>query len=50
MVSKADNSKESIIHPKQRGGGQAQAINSADDVILGGFVTNDIRMKNPNAA
>ena len=50
MVSKADNSRESIIHPKQRGGGQAEGVNSADDVIFGGFVTDDIRIKNPNAA
>ena len=50
MVSKADNSRESIVHPKQRGGGQAQSVNSADDVIFGGFVTDDIRIKNPHAA
>ena len=30
MMSKADNSRESIINSKQRGGGQAQAVNSAD--------------------
>jgi hypothetical protein len=29
MVSKADNSKESIINPEESGGGQAQAVNSA---------------------
>ena len=50
MVSKADNSRESIIHPKQRGSSQAQGVNSADDVIFGGFVTDDTRMKNPNPA
>jgi hypothetical protein len=50
MVSKAENSRESIIQPKQRGSGQAQSANSADDVIFGGIVTDDTRMKNPNAA
>ena len=30
MVSKADNSRESIIYQKQRGGGQAEGVNSAD--------------------
>jgi hypothetical protein len=48
MVSKADNSRESIIHPKQRGGGQVQGVNSADDVIFCSFVTDDMRIKKPS--
>jgi hypothetical protein len=43
MVSKADNSRESIINPKQIGGGLAQGVNSADDVIVGGFVTESLK-------
>jgi hypothetical protein len=50
MVSKTESSRESIIHLKQRGGGHAQGVNFAGDVIFGGFVTDDIRKKNPNAA
>ena len=47
MVSKADNSRESIIHPKQRGGGQAEGVNSADGVIFGGFIADNVRVE-PN--
>lgn len=41
-MSKTENSRESIIHLKQIGGGHAQGVIFGDDVIFGGFVTDDI--------